>query len=142
MASDMEPESELSISKRRRQKLRIMLIETVFALLFGGSIFAARYLSDLGSSPILWVGAIVLPAMALTIWFVYAANRILRLDEFERSLAVNSFAIAAAIVIWLGTIWSLSASYIGVASFPMILIAPVATAIWQCVWWILSARYS
>ena len=114
----------------------------LFATLFGASILAAMHITNTSTIQDGQLVAIGLPTLTLSAWSLYSARRILRLEEFERAIAINSFASASAIVFWLGTVWGLGALFAGFPTPPIVFIAPLATAIWQIVWLILNRRFT
>ena len=142
MEAKLEPESEQAIAQRRRHKTRAILVEMTCAVLFSASIFAAKNLADSAATLLVQLSAVGLPALSFSIWWFFSARRVIKLEEFERTLAIHSFALASAIVFWLGTIWGLAALLAGLPVLPIAFIAPLQTAIWQSVWLMMSARYA
>lgn len=142
METAMEPESRASVLKRRKRVFWRVTKEFFFAGLFAVAIVMAAKFDDQSASLSAKLGLASLPILALTLWWWASARWLLSLEEFERSLAVNSLAIAFGITLWLVTSYGLVALFTGLPELPAVFIAPLSALVWQAIWLILSVRYS
>lgn len=125
----MEPESDNSKVARRARKLREIAGELALVAAFLGSVLLAREIStgDRGSLVMNSLAA-AFPIAVLSVWWVFIALKIRKLDEFERSIETRSMAIACAVTVWTTTVWGLISVFVGAPEMPLVLTAPLAAA--------------
>ena len=137
----MEAESRASVRNRRYKHLRYVFLQFVFAALFAASILIPS--KTLGQTTNVSTNflTVILPILVITLWGGWLVLQILKLEEFERSLAINSFALTSAILLWGSTCYELLSSALSLPIFPVFLLAPIAVVLWQLFWEILRYRY-
>ncbi len=138
----MEPETAASKKKRHAQRIRSSVIEIALAVVFLGAVFFADSVTNNSPTNIsLRLVAVGLPIFLLTVWWCFYVRQISALDEFERSIATRSLAVACAVTIWITTAWGLVSLIVGVAALPLVMIAPLAALIYSLVRVLLAFGY-
>jgi len=140
MESSLEAETQASIKARRKEKWRQTSSQIIFGGLFAASLIVPNKLiakDSIVAKPL----SVVLPIVILTAWAWALAAYVRNLEEFERSLAVNSFAITFGTLLWGLTCYGILALSLDLPSFPVALLAPLAVVLWQISWEILKKRY-
>ena len=140
MERSLESETQSSVKRRRKDKWRQIISQIVFGGLFAASIIvpAKLFPEDSIFSQIL---STFLPILALTAWAWALAAYVRNLEEFERSLAINSFAITFGTLLWGLTCYGILALSMDIPDFPVAFLAPLAVVMWQVSWEVLKKRY-
>jgi len=137
----METESRASIMQRRKNSARQVISQLFFAGLFVLSVMLHSRILSGEPSISAKVAATGLPILAITLWAWWLSSSIRKLEEFERAVAVNSFAITFAILLWAITCYEFIAPIWGLPALPMFLLAPIAVILWHMSWEFLKHRY-
>lgn len=126
----MEPESQSSITNRRRKRLLNTAAELGVAALFVVAILGGSELAEGGALAKFAAagGAIII----LSLWWWLYYRQIAQLDELERSISIRALAIAGAVTIWVATVWGLLHVFAGAPLLPLVFVAPLAAVI-SCV---------
>ena len=140
----METESKAFVQARRKENLKQILSQFFFGGLFAASILLPS--KFLGSDPSTLSSMAKftmagLPVLVITLWTWVMTKRIRKLEDFDKSLAVNSFAIAFGAMLWAVTCYALISMVFGFSDFPVFLLAPMAVILWHVIWEILRSRY-
>ena len=138
----MESESRASIRKRRKQHLLHVLGQFFLAGAFAISILAPPKMIGNSTTLISKIFIAGLPVFALTIWAGMIAKQIYKLDEFSKTLAINSLAVTFGVMLWTITSYEIIGETFGLPNFPIFLLAPIAVTIWHIFWEILRNRYT
>lgn len=138
----MEPESDTSRAARNARKLREIAGQLALVVAFIASVLVAREISadDRGSVAVRSLAA-AFPIAVLSVWWVFLALKIRKLDEFERSIETQSMAIACAVTVWITTVWGLISVFVGAPEMPLVLTAPLAAAIYGVIRAVLVLGY-
>ena len=144
MEKMMETESKAFVQARRKENLKQIFSQLLFGGLFAASILLPSKL--LGSDPsslssIAKFLMVFLPILVITVWTWSMTNRIRKLEDFDKSLAVNSFAIAFGAMLWAVTCYALISMVFGFPDFPVFLLAPMAVVLWHVIWEVLRLKY-
>lgn len=127
----MEPESAVSVARRRARALRRQSIEVLIAIAFVGAVlFGGRIAQAEGAGLALKALALGLPLVVLTGWWAFYAWLIKSLGEFEQAIATRSLAISCGATLWITTAWGLAVMFAGIPALPLVMIAPLAAAIY------------
>lgn len=140
----METESKAFIQARRKENWKQILSQFFFAGLFAASILLPP--KGLGSDPsslsfIAKVFMAFLPILVITVWTWSMTKDIRKLEDFDKSVAVNAFAIAFGAMLWVVTCYALLSVVFGFPDFPVILLAPMGVMMWHIIWIILRSSY-
>ena len=140
MDKEMETESQTWIKQRRKERLWHIIGQLIFAGIFVVSILISNSILD--NSAGFWhkIIAAVLPMLAVTLWAWMIFTRIRKLEEFQRSIAINSCAISFGILLWAVTCYELIAEIFSLPHFPLFLMAPIAVIMWHTLWETLRYR--
>lgn len=141
MDEEMEAESQEWIAQRRKERSRYVFGQLFWAAIFAASIFASDYILSHYSASLWTFIAIALPVIAATFWAWMIYSHIRKLEEFERSIAVNAFAMTFGLLLWAITCYALVAESLNWPSLPIFLLAPVAVILWQALWETLRRKY-
>ena len=139
----METESKTAIQARRKENLKQIFSQLFFAGLFAASIVMPQKL--LGSDPSalssIRILIALLPVLVITAWTWVLTMRIRKLEDFDKSIAVNSFAIAFGALLWVVTCYELMSGALALPAFPVYLLAPMAVILWHVIWELLRSKY-
>ena len=124
----MESESSASIAKRRAQSLRQVSAELILAGAFVAAIFFGVELVDSNSPGYLRALAVLLPIIVLTLWWGFYSAYIMKLEEFQQTIATRSIAIACGATLWFTTTYGILAFYVNVPKLPLVMVAPLAAS--------------
>ena len=140
----METESKAFVQARRKEKLKQIFSQFFFAGLFAASLLWPPKLLGSDPSSLSFAGKSLLaalPILVITIWTWSMTNRIRKLEDFDKSIAVNAFAIAFGAMLWGVTCYALISPAFGLPDFPVYLLAPMAVILWHVIWEILRLKY-
>jgi len=129
----MEPESSVSVARRRARSLRRVGIEFILASAFVAAILFGVELVDRHSPGYLRGLAILLPVVILTLWWLFYSAHIKGLEEFQQTIAIRSLAIACGATLWVTTAWGLTTLYLSVPPLPLEMVAPLAAFIYAII---------
>lgn len=101
-----------------------ILRNTLLVLAYVLSLVLALYWLDRITDPVLRVGLVALPSLALAGWIWAFGAMILSSDEMMRALRIRATALAAGAVLVLATIWGLFAQLTGFPDLPGFLLLP------------------
>lgn len=141
MENSLESETQASIAKRRREKWRHVVNQLVFAGLFVAAMIIPERLSSNVSSAGMKLLTAGLPILVVSAWTWAIIAHVRKLEEFERTLAVNSFAITFGAFLWAITCYEIFALSMDVPTLPMVLLAPAAIVVWHVFWEVLRKRF-
>lgn len=143
MEEMMETESKAFTKARRKENLKQIFSQLFFAGLFAVSIILPQ--KFLGSAPSslspFKILIALLPVLVITAWTWALTKRIRKLEDFDKSLAVNSFAIAFGVMLWAVTCYELMSAVLIFPAFPVYLLAPMAVILWHVIWEVLRSKY-
>jgi len=142
MGTEMEEESQNWLRQQRKARNRHLIGQLSLALIFMVSIFLSDYILDSFSGLLSKILATALPIFAITLWTWLIYGQIRKLEEFQRSLALKSFAATFAIILWALTCYELTAQIFTLPAFPVIMLAPFVVVLWQIIWEVLRKRYT
>jgi len=142
MDTEMEEESQSWLREQRKERNRHLIGQLSLALIFMVSIFLSDYVLDSFPGPFSKVLATALPVLSITLWTWLIYSQIRKLEEFQRTIALKSFAATFAIILWALTCYELTVQIFTLPSFPVILLAPIVVVLWQIIWEVLRKRYT
>jgi len=138
----MEEESQSWLRQQRKERNRHMIGQLSLAVLFMVSILLSDYILDSFFGPVWKILATALPVLAITLWTWLIYSQIRKLEEFQRTIALQSFAATFVIILWALTCYELTADIFTLPSFPVIMLAPIVVVLWQIIWEVLRKRYT
>lgn len=137
----MEPESKVSIARRRQQLVKEHTLELAVAGGFVFSLILGDKISGQADNFIFQLLGVALPVCVLSIWLTYYYWFIRRLSEFEQTIATQALAIAFGLVVWIVTIWGICIEFIQAPAPIPIMIAPLAATIYAVIRFVLYRYY-
>jgi hypothetical protein len=116
-------------------------VDFAIAAAFIAAMIVARRVTDGEASlPVRWLAA-GLPIIVVTVWWLYLAREIRKLDEFQRAVQMRALAIASAITLWITTVWGLVFHFVGGPMLPLVFVAPLGALIFGVIQQVIFFRY-
>lgn len=139
--SDLEQESAGHSRSRLARRVRRGAVEVGLSLAFLAFVFIAARAVDAGGRGPAAVAAVVSAALVLAVWFFVYVRWHLTHDEFERTLELQSVALAAGVTIVAATAAGLFEMTLGTPGLPIVFVAPVFSLIYTVVRLLMTRAY-
>ncbi len=140
--SDLEGESADHSRARTARRVRRGAIEIAFSLAFLALVMVAgRAAKDGADGGPASIAAVVAAALVLAAWFFIYVRWHRSHDEFERTLELQSVALAAGVTIVGATAFGLFEVFLGGPSLPIVFIAPVFSLVFGAVRILMTRAY-
>jgi hypothetical protein len=140
--TQLEPETAMSVSTRRRRGRVRLLAEFALAATFVASVRAADHFAETAGPgaalPAVFAGAAI---VALAAWFAAYVFWHRRLDEFERVIEERAIALAAGATILFAAAWGVLEVTLDAPDFPIALLAPAFALVYAAVRFVISSGY-
>ncbi len=131
--SDLEEETAEHSRSRRARRFRRGAVEVALSLAFLAFVVIADRTADAGGAGPAAVAAVVAAAGVLAAWFFVYVRWHLTHDEFERTLELQSVALAAGVTIVAATVVGLFEMILGAPGLPIVFIAPAFSVVYSVV---------
>lgn len=140
--NDLESESAGHAKARHARRLRRIAAESGFAFAFVALAHVGAHAAKTdGPHAPAAVGAIALAACVFVGWSIMYVRWHRALDEFERILELRAVAIAGGAIIVAATVWGLAETTLGAPRPPLVLIAPLFSALCWSVRLLMRSAY-
>lgn len=139
--SDLEEESAGHSRSRRARRLRRGAVEVALSLAFLAFVIIADRAVEAGGASPAAVAAVVAAAGVLAAWFFVYVRWHLTHDEFERTLELQSVALAAGVTIVAATVVGLFEMILGAPGLPVVFIAPAFSIIYAAIRILINRAY-
>lgn len=138
--NELEQETAGHLRARRVRQLRRGATEIALSLLFLALVIAADKGVEAGGGPAP-LAATLAAAGVLAAWFFIYVRWHLTHDEFERTLELQSVALAAGVTIVGATALGLFEMILGAPGLPVVFIAPAFSAVYAIVRILIGRAY-
>jgi hypothetical protein len=139
--SDLEGETAGHSRSRLARRVRRGVIEVGLSLAFLAFVFFAGRAVDAGGRGPVAVAAVVAAALVLAAWFFVYVRWHLTHDEFERTLELQSVALAAGVTIVVATAAGLFEMILGTPGLPIVFVAPAFSVVYTVVRLLMTRAY-
>lgn len=139
--NDLEGESADYARARLARRVRRGAIEIVLSLTFLALVLVAGRAAKDGAAGPGSIAAVIAAALVLAAWFFVYVRWHLSHDEFERTLELQSVALAAGVTIVGATVVGLFEMILGGPSLPVVFIAPSFSLVYAAVRILITRAY-
>ncbi len=139
--NDLEGETAAHAHARGVRRVQRGLIELLLSLAFLALVLFADRAAEAAGVALASVAATVAAAGVIAAWFVIYLGWHRAQDEFERTLELQSVALAAGVTIVGATTWGLFEIIFGVPGVPIVFLAPAFSTVYAVVRMLISRRY-